>query len=175
MENQLLKLALKRRSVRKYSNEVIDNNIIDEIMKTALTAPNSFGHRPVEFVVVKNKETIKNLAGCKSFGGSQIIGADTVIVVMVKLDRGEFWIEDGAIASTYILLAAEQYNVGACWVHIRNRNGKIKPSDEEIKDLLNIPGTYAILNLIALGRKGENKKEYLINDFSLNKIHYEKY
>ena len=65
MENQLLKLALKKRSVRKYANEVIDNNIIDEIMKTALTAPNSFGHRPVEFLVVKDKGTIKILQAVK--------------------------------------------------------------------------------------------------------------
>ena len=90
-------------------------------MKTALTAPCSFGHRPVEFVVERDPKTIRDIADCKSLGGSQIIGADAVIVVMVKLDRGEFWIEDGAIASSYILLAAEQYDLGACWVHIRNR------------------------------------------------------
>ncbi len=65
----------------------------------ALTSPSSFGHRPVEYVVVRDKETIKDLASCKSYGGSQIIGADAVIVVFVSLDRGEFWIEDGAIAS----------------------------------------------------------------------------
>jgi len=97
-------------------------------MKVALTAPSSFGHRPVEYVVVRDKETIKDLASCKSYGGSQIIGADAVIVVFVSLDRGEFWIEDGAIASAYILLAAEQYDIGAAecrseiaWERVRHR------------------------------------------------------
>ena len=174
-ENKLLELALKRRSTRRYTNEEIDQNIIDEIMNVALTAPSSFGHRPVEFVVVKDKNTIKKLAACKSFGGSQIIGANAVIVVMVNLKRGEFWIEDGAIASSYILLAAEQYDVGACWVQIRNRQGKHKTSDEEIRELLNIPDDYAVLNLVALGGKGEFKKGYDKNDFDKNKIHYEKY
>ena len=97
MENRLLELALKRRSIRRYTDEVIKKDIIDEIMKVALTAPCSFGHMPVEFIVVRDKQRMKDLAGCKSLGGGQIIGADTVIVVMVKLDRGEFWIEDGAI------------------------------------------------------------------------------
>jgi len=154
-DNKLLELSLKRRSIR--------------------TAPSSFGHRPVEFVIVKDKETIQKLADCKSLGGSQIIGADAVIAVMVNQDRGEFWIEDGAIASSYILLAAEQYNVGACWVQIRNRRGLKKTSDEEIRDLLNIPDNYAVLNLVALGGKGEQKKAYTENDFDKNKIHYEKY
>ena len=175
MDNKLLELALKRRSIRSYTDKTIDNQIINEIMKVALTAPSSFGHRPVEFVVVRNKGKIKELAKCKYWGGTQIIGADTVIVVMVKLDRGEFWIEDGAIASSYILLAAEQYNIGACWVHIRNRNGKNKTSDEEIRELLNVPNNYAVLNLVALGYKAENKQKYSMNDFDTNKIHFENY
>lgn len=175
MENKFLELALCRRSVRRYTNEHIDDSVIDEIMKTALTAPCSFGHRPVEFVVVRDAKTIRDIADCKSLGGSQIIGADAVIVVMVKLDRGEFWIEDGAIASSYILLAAEQYDLGACWVHIRNRTGRRKTSDEEIRNLLGVPDGYAVLNLIALGGKGEIKRPYTEEDFDKAKIHYNHY
>ena len=133
MENKLFELAAKRRSVRRYAGGRISDETIREIMKVALAAPCSFGHRPVEFIVVRNKDRIKELAACKSLGGSQIIGADAVAVVMVKLERGEFWIEDGAIASGYILLAAEQYDVGACWVHIRNRIGRSRSSDEDTR------------------------------------------
>ena len=175
MENKLFDLAAKRRSVRRYTEEHISDEVINEIMKVALTAPCSFGHRPVEFVVVRDRSTIRELAACKSLGGSQIIGADAVVVVMVNLERGEFWIEDGAIASGYILLAAEQYNVGACWVHIRNRTGRRKSSDEEVRELLNVPDDYAVLNLIALGGKGENKKGYTESDFDFSKIHIERF
>ena len=175
LENKLFELAAKRRSVRRYTNEHIDDTVIDEIMKVALTAPASFGHQPVEFVIVRDKQRIKELAACKSLGGSQIIGADAVIVVMVKLDRGEFWIEDGAIASSYILLAAEQYDLGACGVHIRNRTGKYRSSDEEIRDLLNVPNGYAVLNLVALGGKGEKKRGYTESDLDKSKVHFEKF
>ena len=111
-------------------------------MKVALTAPTSFGHHAVEFVVVREAEMIRKVGACKNFGGSQVNGADTVIVAIVKTSdkrASEFWIEDGAIASAYLLLAIEQYDLGACWVHIRNRKGKLKSSDEEIRQLLNIP------------------------------------
>ena len=175
MKNDLFDLAASRRSIRKYDGAPIDDEILDEIMKVALTAPCSFGHRPVEFVVVKDHDTIVELAACKSLGGSQIIGASAVVVVMVNLNRGEFWIEDGAIASAYILLAVEQYGLGACWVHIRNRRGKRKSSDEEIRDLLNIPDDYAVLNLVAIGGKGEFKQGYTEEDFDKSKIHFEKY
>lgn len=52
MENQLFELARKRRSIRQYGNKRIDDDVIAEIMKVALTAPTSFGHHAVEFVVV---------------------------------------------------------------------------------------------------------------------------
>ena len=175
MENKLFELAARRRSVRRYTDAHIDDAMIDEIMKVALTAPASFGHQPVEFVVVRDKQSIRDIAACKSLGGSQIIGANAVIVVMVKLDRGEFWIEDGAIASSYILLAAEQYDVGACWVHIRNRTGKRKSSEEEIRELLGVPSGYAVLNLVALGGKGEQKKGYTEADLEKSKVHFERY
>ena len=87
----------------------------------------------------------------------------------------EFWIEDGAIASAYILLAVEQYGLGACWVHIRNRKGTQKTSDEEIRELLGVPDGYTVLNLVAIGEKGENKKAYTDSDLHTENIHYETY
>ena len=147
-------------------------------LKNALTAPTSFGHKPVEFVIVRDQDTIKKIGVCKQMGGSQINGADTVIVVMVKTENkrlAEFWIEDGAIASAYILLAVEQYGLGACWVHIRNRKGNFKTSDEEIRELLGVPSGYTILNLVAIGEKAEEKRAYTEEDLPIDNVHYEKF
>ena len=41
MDNKLYELTLKRRSVRRYTGKAIDDKIIKEIMKVALTAPSS--------------------------------------------------------------------------------------------------------------------------------------
>lgn len=174
MENQLYELTRKRRSVRRYGTKSIDNEVINEIMKVALTAPTSFGHKPVEYVVIRDQEMIHRIGACKQMGGSQINGADTVVVVMVKTaDKraAEFWIEDGAIASAYILLAVEQYGLGACWVHIRNRMGQRRTSDEEIRDLLGVPNGYTVLNLVAIGEKGEDKPAYTDKDLRTENVH----
>ena len=178
MENPLYELCRKRRSIRRYKAGHIDDAVIDEIMNVALTAPTSFGHKPVEFVVVREQEMIRQIGAAKRMGGSQINGADAVIVVMVKTadkKAAEFWIEDGAIASSYILLAAEQYNLGACWVHIRNRMGNHGTSDEEIRHLLGVPDGYTVLNLVAIGEKGEDKAAYTDGDLPTKNLHYGKY
>ena len=178
MKNDLYELTRKRRSVRHYGKEHIDDGIIGEIMKVALTAPTSFGHKPVEYVIVRDRDMIRKIGACKQMGGSQINGADAVIVVMVRTAdkrQAEFWIEDGAIASAYILLAAEQYDLGACWVHIRNRMGQRGTSDEEIRSLLGVPEGYSVLNLVAIGEKAETKKAYTDADLHTENVHYEKY
>ena len=59
MKNDLYELTRTRRSVRRYGSEHIDDEIISEIMKVALTAPTSFGHKPVEYVVVRDKDMIR--------------------------------------------------------------------------------------------------------------------
>ena len=84
MTNDLYELTRRRRSVRRYGNAHIDDGIIHEIMKVALTALTSFGHKPVEYVVVRGKDMIRKIGACKQMGGSQINGADAVSVVMVK-------------------------------------------------------------------------------------------
>lgn len=68
MQNQLFELARKRRSVRRYTDGHIADDVITEIMKVALTAPCSFGHHPVEFVVVRDKDMIEKIAACKKLG-----------------------------------------------------------------------------------------------------------
>ena len=178
IENKLYELTRKRRSVRRYGKKHIEEDTIREIMKVALTAPTSFGHKPVEYVVVRDREMIRKIGACKQMGGSQVNGADVVIVVMVNTAdkrQAEFWIEDGAIASSYILLAAEQYGLGACWVHIRNRMGQRGTSDQEIRSLLGVPESYSVLNLVAIGEKGEEKKAYNDADLHTENVHYEKY
>ena len=69
--------------------------------------------------------------------------------------------------------AVEQYGLGACWVHIRNRNrmGQRKTSDEEIRVLLEVPDGYTVLNLIAIGEKGENKAPYTEQDLHMENVH----
>ncbi len=178
MRNNLYELTRKRRSVRRYGEKHIEDDTIREIMKVALTAPTSFGHKPVEYVIVRDRDMIRKIGACKQMGGSQINGADVVIVVMVNTAdkrQAEFWIEDGAIASSYILLAAEQYGLGACWVHIRNRMGQRGTSDQEIRSLLGVPEGYSVLNLVAIGEKGEEKRAYSDGDLHTENVHYEKY
>ena len=175
MTNELFKLAARRRSIRRYTGEKVSDEIVDEILKVALLAPSSWGRHPVEFVVVRDKEMIKKIARCKRMGAGPLPTADVAIVVMVDKSDCELWIEDAAVASTYILLAAEQFGIGACWIHMRNRAGQRTTADEEIRQLLNVPEKYSVLNVVALGQKNEKKSPRTEDDVHWQNVHREKF
>ena len=171
----LLELAKKRRSIRRYNGEKVSDEIVDEILKIALLAPSSWGQHPIEFVVLRDRKTIEAVARCKRMGAGPLPTADVAIVVMANTSNCELWIEDAAVASTYILLAAEQFGIGACWIHIRNRAGQRTTADEEIRKILGVPNNYSVLNVVALGQKGENKSARTDKDLHWENIHREKF
>lgn len=175
MENNLLEIAKSRRSCRRYTGEKISDEVVKKILEIALLAPSSWGQHPIEFIIVRDKKMIEAVARCKRMGAGSLPSADVAIVVAADTSNCELWIEDSAVASTYILLAAEQFGVGACWIHMRNRAGQRTTADEEIRQLLGVPKNYSVLNVVALGQKGEKKSARTEKDISWQNVHYEKF
>lgn len=166
----LMELVKNRRSIRSYTDEKIDPAILDKITTVGLLAPSSHGQNPVEFVVVEDKDTLRQLARSKRIGAVAVERAAAAIVVIVD-KGGELWIEDASVASTYLLLAAEHYGIGACWNHIRDRQGIRLSSDEEIRQILGIPSRYTVLSIVALGHKKESKTPRSEADLDFGKVH----
>lgn len=175
MDNYFFKLASRRRSIRRFTGKPVAEKDVDTIVKTALLAPSSWGGHPVEFIIIRDKEKIKSIASCKAMGAGPLSQADVAIIVIINKKNLELWIEDGAVTSTYILLAAEECGIGACWIHIRDRKGKQKSADEEIREILGIPDNYTVLNCVALGQKNEIKEPINENKLHLENLHYGKY
>lgn len=174
-DDLLLELAQKRRSIRRYTDQKIDRDTINNVLKVAMFAPSSYGQNPVEFVVVEDKETLAKLAKCKKMGAPAVAASVATIVVMADVSKGELWVEDTSVAASYILLAAEHYDIGACWNQIHLREGQRASASNEIKELLGIPPRYEVLCIIAMGHKGEQKAARTEKELDYNKIHFGKY
>lgn len=171
MKEQFPEIVKNRRSIRTFSGEHIPDETIKEILSLAAYAPSSWGEHPVEFIVIKDRKTMTELARCKQMGAGPLAYGDAAIVPIIDKRNLELWVEDAAVASTYILLATEYYGVAACWIHLKDRRGHTKMAEDDIKDLLGIPSHYGILNAVSLGMPNEANEPRDI----LAKIHYENY
>lgn len=160
--NSFYDLAKQRRSVRKYQDKEVPKEMVESLLKTVLMSPASKRSNPWEFVVVTDKDKLKDLAGAKKMGGAFIENAPLAIVVMADAEKSDVWVEDTSIASAYLLLAAEDLGLGACWIQIRKRTDNDNtPADFNVKKILGVQKSELVVeSIISLGFKDEEKAPF---------------
>jgi nitroreductase len=131
---------------------------VDLLVEAALRAPSSRGFDPWRFIVVTDDVLLKKLSRAKTHGSAFLGQAPLGVVVCGDPDRSDVWIEDAAIASIFIHLAAASLGLGSCWIQIRKRmHDDTKTSEDYVRGLLNIPSGLAVESIIAVGYPDERK------------------
>ena len=113
-------LLLKRRSIRKYTDQPIAPDDVRLILEAALTAPSSKSVRPWQFVVVEDRDMLARLGECKPQYATSVARAPMAVVVTADMTKSDAWIEDASIAAILMQLQAEELGLGSCWVHCRH-------------------------------------------------------
>jgi nitroreductase len=147
-------LVKNRRSIRQFTNEKITAEEVELIMKAALMAPTSKNCRSWRFVLVEDKEMLRQLALSKTSGAAFLEHCALAIVVLSDPVQSVAPIEDASIAAAFIQLQAEDLGLGSCWCQIAGRETpSAQDSEQYIRDLLSIPFQFGIICIIAIGRK----------------------
>lgn len=169
----IIDILRKRRSKRKFTKQEIGQDIIDNIIETALRAPSSRGKRPWEFYVVTDKNTLINLSKAKAHGAAFLKDAPLAIVVVADPEVCDVWIEDSSIAAILMQTAAEEMGLGACWIQLRKRETEDAICSEEYaKNVLGIETRMRVPFMIAMGYSEEELKPVAKKDLLYNKINY---
>ena len=169
----LLDVMLKRRSVRKYTDEEIPNEKMNKIIQAGLLAPTSRNLKPCNFLVIENKETLKKISKSKAFGASFVKDANKAIAVIANSKVSDTWIEDSSIALAFMHLMAAEQDVGSCWIQIHLRKSKLgKSSEDLVRDILGIDDYFRIVGILALGIEDGHMEAYSLDDIDKEKVHY---
>ncbi|MDT8301790.1 MAG: nitroreductase family protein [Sedimentisphaerales bacterium] len=155
----MIELLRKRRSIRKYTDKVIEPEKIEILKEALLRSPSSRGIDPWEFIFVDDRELLKQLSRSKPHGAGFLEGAALGIVICADEQKSDVWVEDCSIASILVQMVAQSIGLGSCWIQIRNRNfDKQMTSEDYIRKLLNIPDGLKVESIIALGYPAEKKE-----------------
>lgn len=157
--NSFENLIINRRSTRKYQDKPLSGDMVKLLLQAGLMAPTSKNRKPCHFIVVEDKNKLSELSLCKRGGCKFIADAPIAIIIGADPQVSDVWIEDAAIAATYIQLQAEALGLGSCWVQIRDRQTATGyDSDGYIREVINAPMPLQILAIITIGYKDENKQ-----------------
>jgi nitroreductase len=136
--------AFKNRiSVREYSDKPIEMEKLEKMVDTGRLAPTARNEQPWEFIVVTQKEKIKELANITDHG-KFMAGAAAAIVIFCKDTK--YYLEDGCAATENVLLAATALGISSCWIA-----GDKKEYGDRIAKSLDTPEGYKLISIISLG------------------------
>ena len=149
----------RRRSCRKFESRKVGREVIELLLKDALTAPSARNTRTTRFAVTEDPGMIEKLSQIRTSGSAFLKGAPAVVAILAETTH-DLWRENGAISATILQLSAEAHGLGSCWVHVhgrpRNNDDPGGPCAEDYaREWLKIPDHLAILCLIALGYPAE--------------------
>jgi nitroreductase len=106
--------ALKtRRSIRAYTTQPVEPQVIEEIIDCARLAPTAMNDQPWDFVVVTDK---KALASVPTMLGHAEFIANAAFAVLVLARETNCAVEDCCAATENLLIAAAAHGLGSCWV-----------------------------------------------------------
>ena len=148
----LLDLILSRRSVRRYDNKDIPEEILRQILETGRQAPSAANRQPIRFVIVNNQDILKIL--CDTLFTRFVKYAPLAIVGCANIKSlltGKWAVVDATIAMENMVIAAWTLGIGSCWI------GACK--EKKVKELLKIPDKWKIVALLTFGYPAEQPKE----------------
>lgn len=156
---EFYELILKRFSCRKFKDKSVEREKILKCIEAARLAPSACNSQPWRFIVVDDRNLIKEIASIATKGIYGVINKflfDVPSIVVVIADREKFLARLGAritgtqyylidigIASEHFVLQSQELGLGTCFIGYFNERG--------IKKLLNIPNKYKVPLLIAAG------------------------
>src|SRR3989337_4154011 len=131
----------KRRDIRSYLKKDVQDDVIRKITEAGRLAPSAMNLQPWHFIVIKNKDMLKEL-GKFCISGRFIVDASFAVVVITEPSNK--WHEiDGARAVQNMSLAAWDEGVGTCWIGAIDR--------AQVKERLDIPTNLHVLTILPFG------------------------
>ncbi len=142
-----------RRSIRKYKDEAIPEEVLSKIVEAGTYAPSGMGRQSTIILAVTNKEVRDQLskinASVMGSNSDPFYGAPVVLVVLADKSIPTH-VYDGSLVMENLMLAAHDLGVGSCWIHRAKETFETEAGKELLKSL-GIEGDYEGIGNCILG------------------------
>ena len=169
----VMDIMKSRRSVRRYKDKPIPEDILNKVLEAARIAPSGKNFQPWKFIIVRDREKREELAVASR---NQAFVAQAPVVIAAcgfpgksYQHQGNYmksWPIDVSIAMDHLMLMAWEEGLGTCWI------GAFR--EDEVKQILSIPDDVRVLALTPLGYPDEEPRDRGRKELS-EIISYDKY
>lgn len=161
----------RRRSVRKYRDQAIEPQKIDQMLRAAMQAPSAKNQQPWHFLVIQDRA---NLIKCSELHHFSKMVAEAGAAIILLFDRRNLTLPgmapiDMAAATENVLLEATYLGLGAVWIGIYSREDR----GEMLRNLFSIPDYLEPFSMVSIGYPLDENANYFKDRYDASRIHYE--
>ena len=171
--NERLQDIFARRSIRRYEDRDVPDELIHDLLEAAMAAPSAVARDPWRFIVVRDEAT-RNAVADGLPNGQMLRQAPVGVIVCGNITAAHdaldsYMIQDCSAAIENLLLAASMLGLGACWLGVHPREDRIA----HLRKLFALPEEIIPVSGIAIGWPAELKDSR--TRYRESSVHYEKW
>ena len=141
MSNPVFEAVRTALAVRDYQDREIPDGVIDRIVEASHLTASSMNQQPWHFVVVRDRQALRELGGLVRTG-PYIAGAAAAVVVAYER-RSPFGVSDASRAVQSMILTAWADGVGSNWAGFGHLDG--------VREQVGLPDTFEVLCVVPFG------------------------
>jgi len=167
-----LDLLRQRRSIRKFTDDAITAEQLEQLQEAVLRAPSSRGLDPWQFIFVSDPQVISALSKAKPHGAAFLEQAKLAVVIAADPQRCDVWVEDCSIAAFCLQLQASDSGLASCWVQIRCRqHDEQQEAEDYVRQVVKLPEHMRVDAIIGIGVGDEEKPGHEREQLKWPRIH----
>ena len=150
-----MEAIFKRRSIRRYTDQAIEKEQIEKVLKAGMNAPSAGNEQPWQFLVIDDRKLLDRIPDFHPHS-RMLYEAPVAIVVcgdMTKVKYKEYWPQDCSAATQNILLSIADLDLGGVWLGVYPREDRVR----KLQDLFKMPDGIIPFSIIAMGHPSEKK------------------
>ena len=147
-------LAAQRYSVRKFSDEPVEQQKIDLVLRAAQLSPTACNYQPQRILVIQNDQALSKLKECTNYHFHAplafLICYDKTVSWKRPFDGDDSGNTDASIVTTQMMLAAADLGLGTTWV------GYFDP--DKTRKVFDIPENFIPVSVLPMGYPADDAK-----------------
>lgn len=151
--NSVLKTIKDRRNNLRLKSTPITNEKLNLVLEAGRWAPSWTNSQPWRFIVVKDKDVKKRIGDAvASVFNLAIKDAPICVITCVNTKKDSFhFIEDGAVATQNMALAAQSLGLGTSWIGVFSLENEKNSSERKLKEIFKVPKDWRIISILPIG------------------------
>ena len=146
---ELAQAIFERRSIRKYLDKPVSDEMVRAILDAAMAAPSAGNAQPWRFIVVDDRAKLDAVAGVHPYiGMARQAPLGILLCGDLSLERYPgYWVQDCSAAMQNMLLAIHGLGLGAVWTGVH----PVKEREDAFRALFNLPEQVVPLGFVPVG------------------------